>query len=84
MARRTTKRKKRTMTDAEARAKRKALKRQGKSGIVIKPQNKGKFTAWKKRTGKTTAQALKSSSARVRKMANFARNARKWRKKRRR
>lgn len=69
-----------SMSDKQARAKRKRLKKQGKSGIVIKPQNKGKFTRYKKRTGKTTAQALKSKSAKVRKMANFARNARKWRK----
>lgn len=76
-------RKKKTMSDEEARRKRKALKKKGKSGIVIKPQNKGKFTAWKKRTGKSTSEALKSSSAKVRKMANFARNAAKWKKKRR-
>ena len=34
------------MTNKQARAKRKRLKKQGKSGIVIKPQNKGKFTRW--------------------------------------
>lgn len=48
------------------------------SGIHIKPQNKGKFTAYKKRTGKTTAEALHSKDPHVRKMANFARNAKKW------
>lgn len=46
--------------------------------IHIKPQNKGKFTAYKKRTGKTTEEALHSSNAHVRQMANFARNASKW------
>ncbi len=51
-----------------------------KSGIHIKPENKGKFTAYKKRTGKTTAEALKSKDPKVRKMANFARNAAKWKK----
>lgn len=51
---------------------------EAKSGIHIKPQNKGKFTAYKKRTGKTTAEALHSKDAHVRQMANFARNAKKW------
>lgn len=48
------------------------------SGIHIKPENKGKFTAYKKRTGKTTAEAKKSKSSAVRKMAVFAQNAKKW------
>ncbi len=43
--------------------------------IKIKPANKGKFTALKKRTGKTTAQLSNSSSPTVRKEANFARMA---------
>jgi len=51
-----------------------------KKGIYIKPENRGKFTAYKKRTGKTTSEALKSKDPRVRKMANFARNAKKWKK----
>lgn len=46
--------------------------------IHIKPENRGKFTAYKKRTGKTTEEALHSSDPHVRKMANFARNAKKW------
>lgn len=50
-----------------------------KSGIHIKPENKGKFTAYKKRTGKTTEEALHSKNPHVRKMANFARNSSKWR-----
>lgn len=48
--------------------------------IKIKPENKGKFTAYKKRTGKTTEEALHSSDPHVRKMANFAKNAKKWHK----
>jgi len=57
---------------------------QKKSGIHIKPENKGKFTAHCKNKGfgnVTTAcieEGLASKSAGVRKMANFARNARKW------
>lgn len=47
-------------------------------GIHIKPENRGKFTAYKERTGKTTAEALHSPDPHVRQMANFARNAAKW------
>lgn len=50
----------------------------GKSGIHIKPSHKGRFTAYKKRTGQTTEQALHSKNPHVRQMANFARNAKKW------
>jgi hypothetical protein len=51
----------------------------GEGGSIhIKPENRGKFTAYKKRTGKTTEEALHSSNAHVRKMANFAKNAAKW------
>ncbi len=46
--------------------------------IHIKPENKGKFTAYKERTGKTTEEALHSEDPHVRKMANFAKNAKKW------
>lgn len=49
-----------------------------KSGIHIKKSHKGRFTAYKKRTGKTTEQALHSSDPHVRQMANFAKNAKKW------
>lgn len=59
-----------------------------KSKIHIKPQNKGKFTAWAKKKGMakkgggvsdSAIQAgLKSKDPAVRKRANFARNARKW------
>jgi hypothetical protein len=47
-------------------------------GIHIKPENRGKFTAYKERTGKTTEEALHSKNPHVRQMANFARNASKW------
>ena len=51
----------------------------GKGGkIHIKKANRGKFTAYKKRTGKTTEEALHSKDPHVRKMANFAKNAKKW------
>lgn len=46
--------------------------------IHIKKKNKGKFTEYKKRTGKTTEEALHSSDPKVRKMANFAKNAKKF------
>jgi hypothetical protein len=48
------------------------------SGIHIKPSHKGRFTAFKKRTGETTEEALHSKNPHVRKMANFAKNAKKW------
>lgn len=58
-----------------------------KSGIKIKPANKGKFTAKAKASGMTVqqkaAQALKpgsKASASTKKQANFARNAAKWNK----
>jgi|GEM_PF-2288108 len=47
-------------------------------GIYIKPENRGKFTAYKERTGKTTEEALHSPNAHVRQMANFAKNAAGW------
>lgn len=46
--------------------------------IHIKPENVGKFTAYKERTGNTTEEALHSPNAHVRQMANFARNASHW------
>jgi len=49
-----------------------------KGGIHIKSENRGKFTAYKKRTGKTTEEALHSKDPHVRQMANFAKNAKKW------
>ncbi len=44
-------------------------------GIYIKPSHRGRFTAYKERTGKTTQEALHSSDPHVRKMAVFANNA---------
>lgn len=45
------------------------------SGIEIKPENKGKFTATKKRTGKSTSELLHSKNKKTRARANFARMA---------
>lgn len=45
------------------------------SGINIKPENKGKFTATKKRTGKSTSELLHSKNKKTRARANFARMA---------
>lgn len=49
--------------------------------IKIKPENKGKFNATKKRSGKTTEQLTHSKNPLTRKRAIFAQNARKWNKK---
>lgn len=48
------------------------------SGIHIKPANRGKFNATKKRTGKITEQLAHSKNPLTRKRAIFALNARKW------
>ena len=45
------------------------------SGIHINPENKGKFTATKKRTGKSTSELLHSPNKKTRARANFARMA---------
>ena len=50
----------------------------GKSGIYIKPENRGKLTRLKKRTGKSEAELWKEGNPAIRKMITFARNARKW------
>lgn len=52
-----------------------------KGGIHIKPENKGKFTATKKKTGKTTEELTHSKNPVTRKRAVFAQNAAKWNKK---
>ena len=49
-----------------------------KSGIHIKPENRGKFTETKKRTGKTTEELTHSKNPLTRKRAIFAQNAKKW------
>lgn len=58
-----------------------------KSGIEIKPENKGKFTAWAKARGMSVQEAAKKVMAnkdryptRIVKMANFAKNAAGWKK----
>ncbi len=58
-----------------------------KSGIEIKPENKGKFTAWAKKRGMSVSEAAKMVMANkdkyppsVVKMANFAKNAAGWKK----
>lgn len=48
------------------------------SGIYIKPENRGKFTATKERTGKTTEELTHSKNPLTRKRAIFAQNAAKW------
>jgi hypothetical protein len=50
----------------------------GGSGIHIKPENKGKFTATKKATGKSTEELTHSSNPVTKKRAIFAQNAAKW------
>ena len=55
-------------------------------GIHIKPSKRGSFTAWWKRRGYSGVTAacikagLSSKDIRIRKKANFARNAKKWNK----
>jgi hypothetical protein len=52
--------------------------------INIKPENRGKFTASSKRAGESVQEHAKSvlsnphASAKEKKRANFARNAKKW------
>lgn len=46
--------------------------------INIKPENKGKFTQTKKRTGKSTEELTHSKNPLTRKRAIFAQNAKKW------
>ena len=48
---------------------------EGDSGIEIKPENKGKFTATKKATGKSTEELTHSKNPLTRKRANFAKMA---------
>ena len=46
--------------------------------IEIKPENKGKFNATKKATGKSTEELTHSKNPLTRKRAIFAQNAKKW------
>lgn len=50
----------------------------GGSGIYIKPENRGKFTALQERTGKSATWFKENGTPAQRKMATFALNARKW------
>lgn len=47
-------------------------------GIHINPKNKGKFTATKKKTGKSTEELTHSKNPLTKKRAIFAQNAKKW------
>lgn len=47
-------------------------------GIHIKPENRGKFTALKKRTGKSASWFKEHGTPSQKKMAVFALNAKKW------
>ena len=49
--------------------------------IHIKKENRGKFTATKKKTGKTTEQLTHSKNPITKKRAIFAQNAARWSKK---
>ena len=63
-----------------------AARKSGGSGIHIKPENKGKFTASAKKAGQGVQQHARSVLANPKatplqkKRANFARNAAKWKK----
>ena len=46
--------------------------------IKINPENKGKFNATKKRTGKSTEELTHSKNPITRKRAVFAQNAKRW------
>jgi hypothetical protein len=52
--------------------------KKAKSGIHINPANKGKFTATKKKTGKSTEELTNSKNPITKKRAIFAQNAAKW------
>ena len=51
------------------------LFKRGGSGIHIKPENRGKFTALKKRTGKSATWFKEHGTPAQKKMATFALNA---------
>ena len=50
----------------------------GDGGIFIKPENRGKFTALKERTGKSSTWYKEHGTPEQKKMATFALNAAKW------
>jgi hypothetical protein len=57
------------------------IQEKSKSGIEINPENKGKFTATMKRTGKSAEELSHSKNPLTRKRAQFALNSKKWNKK---
>lgn len=52
--------------------------KKGGSGIHIKPENRGKFTRLKKRTGKSASWYKAHGTPAQKKMATFELNARHW------
>ena len=54
------------------------LEKVTEESIDIDPKNKGKFTATKKATGKSTEELTHSKNPLTRKRANFAQNSKKW------
>jgi len=54
------------------------LEKVAEESIDIDPKNKGKFTATKKATGKSTEELTHSKNPLTRKRAIFAQNAKKW------
>lgn len=49
-------------------------------GPMIKPENRGKLTRLKKRTGKTEAELYNDGNPEHKKMVVFAQNSRRWHK----
>jgi hypothetical protein len=58
-----------------------AIRNVNENSIKIKPENKGKFTATKKATGKSTEELTHSKNPLTKKRAIFAQNAKRWNKK---
>jgi hypothetical protein len=54
------------------------LKKGGKSKIHIKPENRGKFNALKRRTGHSASWFKENGTPAQKKMAVFALNSRRW------
>ena len=79
------KRRKKATPEERAEARRKLgipeLEKVEEESIDINPKNKGKFTATKKATGKSTEELKHSKNPLTRKRATFAANAAKWNKK---
>ena len=76
------KRRKKATPEERAEARRKLgipeLEKVEEESIEIDPKNKGKFTATKKATGKSTEELTHSKNPLTRKRAIFAQNAKKW------